>query len=73
MLFGEERKIIKIAFDVSTKEYGTAGSMTYFFVSGIGMVAHDLSDLTQIEYLTPQEIITIRTNITEHLSAFNNE
>ncbi|WP_319470363.1 hypothetical protein [uncultured Pseudodesulfovibrio sp.] len=55
-LCGKEREVMEISLRVHTERFGTAGSSNYFFVSGLGMIAFDLSKLTQIRHLNSMEL-----------------
>lgn len=67
---GEQRDIIQVALDVRTKEFGTLGSSTLFFVSGLGMFTTELPQNAHIEYLSSEELQALDDRFNASMEAY---
>lgn len=67
---GEQREIIQVALDVRTKEFGTLGSSTLFFVSGLGMFSTKLPQNPHIEYLSSKELQALDDRFNAFMEAY---
>ncbi|MGL1863624.1 MAG: hypothetical protein OCC46_13955 [Pseudodesulfovibrio sp.] len=56
MYHREMREIITVAVDIHTKEYGSAGSTQFIFVSGIGIFSGELPGNIQLNHLDKEAL-----------------
>jgi hypothetical protein len=69
-LLGEQRTVLTVHSEVRTREYGTRGSTSYIFVSGLGMFNGSLPENLRIEKMTEEELAALDRHITDLRRAF---
>lgn len=69
-LLGEQRAVLTVHCEIRTREYGTRGSTSYTFVSGLGVFNGLLPENLRIEQMTEEELAALDRHITDLRKAF---
>ena len=64
------REIITVAMDIHTKEYGSAGSTHFVFVSGIGIFSGEWPGNIQLKHLDKEALQRIYKKVQDITAAY---